>query len=122
MTIGESLRNLTASLPQILTVVLVYRLFFNELLHITVQAFKPPEEERSLKEKIVEAVKYHEEIYGRPASAEYVASYVYMEPARKMVDRWVESEKEKVIKIKEKLEEMVKEGKIAQADGGYRVS
>ena len=122
MTIGESLRNLIASLPQILVVVLVYRLFFNELLHITVQAFKPPEEERSLKEKIVEAVKYHEEIYGRPASAEYVASYVYMEPARKMVDRWVESEKEKVIKIKEKLEEMVKEGKIAQADGGYRVS
>lgn len=120
-TLGEALNSLVMSLPQVMMLAMVYRLIFNELIHITVEPFKPPEEEKKMDEKILEAVRYHENVYGRPASHEYVASYVYMEPARKMVDEWVAKEKDKMEKVRRELEEMTREGRIIRSDGGYSV-
>lgn len=119
VTLGESINNLLLSLPQVFTLILVYKLVFNELIHIAIEPFKPPEQKKEIEDKIIEAVKYHKNIYGKPASPEYVASYIYLEPARKMVDEWVFNKKSEVEKIKGELERLAREGKLVVSDSGY---
>jgi len=121
-TLGDAINNLIASLPQIMVLAMVYRLVFNELIHITVEPFKPPEKEENLRSKIVEAIKYHKSVYGQPASPEYVASYVYMEPARKMLDEWIGRKKDEVENVRRLLESMAAEGKVVAKDGKYDVA
>jgi hypothetical protein len=114
-SIGQSLMSLAYMLPQLATIMLVYRLIFNELLHIVVEPVKPPEQ--SLEDAVLEAVKHYRSVYGAPASIEDIGVYVYARPAREIIDRTLTADR--MAKLREAAEKLVAEGKLRKTDHAY---
>ena len=114
-SIGQSIMSLVYMLPQLAIVMLVYRLMFNDLLHIVIEPVKPPE--KNLEDAVLEAVKHYRSVYGAPASIEDIGVYVYAKPAREMIDRILTAEK--MAKIREAAENLVAKGKLRKTDHAY---
>ena len=112
--IGQSIMNLVYVIPHLAMASFICRLVFNELLHITVEPVREPER---LDEAVLEAVRHYRSVYGVPASLEDIGVYVYVRPARQMIDRMLTAEK--MARIRETAERLVLEGKLRKADHAY---
>jgi hypothetical protein len=116
MSLGQALMSLVYTLPQLAIMMTIYRLVMNELLHITVEPVKPPEE-KGIEEAVLEAVRHYKTVYQSPASLEDIGVHVYVRPAREMIDRTLTAEK--LAKIREAAEKLASEGKLRRTDHGY---
>jgi len=106
--------NLVYAIPHLVMVLLICRLVFNELLHITVEPVREPER---LDEAVLEAVKHYKSVYGAPASIEDIGLHIYLKPARRMIDRMLTAER--IARIRETAERLVSEGRLRRTDHAY---
>jgi hypothetical protein len=113
-TVGQAINNLVSMLPQIMVMMIIYRLVFNELLHVVVEPVREP---ASLEDVVVEAVKHYNDRYGVAASVEDIGLHIYARPAREMVDRMLT--KEKLDRVREIADKLVAAGKLRKSDSGY---
>ena len=116
MSLGQTLMSLVYTLPQLAVMMTIYRLVLNELLHITVEPVRPPDE-RGIEEAVLEAVKHYKTVYQSPASLEDIGVHVYVRPAREMIDRTLTAER--LAKIREAAEKLAAEGKLRKTEYGY---
>jgi hypothetical protein len=116
MSLGQTLMSLVYTLPQLAIMMTIYRLVLNELLHITVEPVRPPEE-KGMEEAVLEAVKHYKTVYQSPASIEDIGLHIYVRPAREMIDRTLTAER--LAKVREMAEKLAAEGKLKKTEYGY---
>lgn len=92
-SIGQTLNNLVSTLPQIVVLAFMYKLIFNELFHIIIREVEP-EKVKNIEEEIKTA---------REKEAEILSAYISLEPIRRMIDRWAQTEGKEIVEQVRKI-------------------
>jgi len=85
--IGQAIMNIINILPQIIQLVLVFRLVFNEILHIVMEPIKIEKIEVT-ESDVLEAAKEYRKRYGLPPGVEDIGAYIFAKPAVDMINRF----------------------------------